>query len=240
MMVGDTARQLPRRTEPTSPATSAGEHPPTLPPELYSRKFNMRRLLFACAFACVVATSNIAAGSIIHFDDLAGDTTFANSNYAGFDWGDNWETVDEDTYQTNFSNSYGAVSSANMASNTNGFREITTMNGGDFDFIGVYATGWAEFDSTAPFTSSTLTVEGWDDGVLVGSVTVGLSTDQFDWVAAGFNSIDTLVFLNDGQNEHYWLIDDFTYNMETFAVPEPASAMVWVAGFGLLCIRRRR
>ena len=29
------------------------------------------------------------------------------------------------------------------------------------DFIGVYATGWAEFDDVAPFTSSTLTIEGW-------------------------------------------------------------------------------
>ena len=114
------------------------------------------------------------------------------------------------------------------------------MNGGDFDFIGVYASGWAEFDDFAPFTSSTLTIEGWDDGVMVGDVTVNLSTDQFDWVAAGFNSVDTLVFKNDGQDGHWWLIDDFTFNMETFAVPEPASAMVWVAGFGLLCVRRRR
>ena len=174
------------------------------------------------------------------FDDIVAPA-YMPINYAGFDWGDEKWGVESDDDYTTYGNSYGAPSPSNAAYNANGV-SVSLTRGSAFDFDGAYFTGWGNPNGTEVFNSSTITVEGYLDGSLVGSVTMNLATDKYDWLAANFKNVNELRFLNDGQDGHWWLMDDFTYGSSP--VPEPATIIVWSL-LGGLCLsigwwRRRR
>ena len=194
----------------------------------------MRYALLALAFVAVPIEQVHA--TVLTFDDNAGTV---GASYGGFNWtfGD-WFTVDDAAYSLSLGNSYGSPSGTIAVHNGGDVLSTVTSGGGDFDFNGAYFTGMAQFDQQASFTSRSVTVEGWDDGLLIGSVTMQLPTASYSWLSAGFASVDTLRFRNDGTGQRWWIMDDFTFNEPLDAdptVPESTSlALMGLGGLGML------
>jgi len=205
----------------------------------------MKRILLV-AIATAFSTCSAHAG-FLHFDDLAGgsgSTSF--TSYGGFTWSStggspDWYTLDDTAYTTTWNNNYTAPTASNAVFNGFGRTGISSTTGSDFDFNGAYFTSWVDSDTYQSYSSRTITVEGWDDGVMVATQTMALSNTAYTWFAASasFSSIDALVFKNDtGQDNRWWLMDNFTYNMNP--VPEPASLALWGLGALGACVYTRR
>jgi len=175
-----------------------------------------------------------AGAAVVGFDDLP-SLSFVPSSYAGLTWGPDWGVAD-DTEYAGYGNSYGAPSPLTAAFNSSGFLSVSLTSGADFDFIGAYFTGWASDDDYAPFTSTAITVEGYNGGSFVGGVSMPLSADRYDWLAANLRGVDELRFRNDGVDARWWLVDDLTYE----PVPEPGTLALLGGGLAGLVLRRRR
>lgn len=171
----------------------------------------------------------------VEFDTLAdGSTTVAGTDT--FTFGPGVVVENESDFQS-YSNTAAFPSYSKAIYNGFGVQAVSMSRVGDFDFLGGYFIGWGQNDNAVSTTSSTITIEGWDNGILVGSVTKSLLTDSFRYVATNFTSVDTVVFKNDGVDSHWWLGDSFrTDKLE--AVPEPVS-MVGL-GLGAVALLRRR
>jgi hypothetical protein len=188
-------------------------------------------LAVVALFALAVAP---ARAEVVNFDDLP-VFTIVPSNYAGLTWGPDWTVVDDAEY-AGYGNTYGAPSPRTAAYNGDGVLSVSLTSGADFDFIGAYFTGWASDDDYAPYTSTSITVEGYNGGSFVGSVSMPLSADRYDWLAANLRGVDELRFRNDGVDARWWLVDDLTYE----PVPEPGTLALLGGGLAGLFLRRRR
>ena len=154
-------------------------------------------------------------GTKLDFEDLtvAFRTMEIDDGYAGFDW-TNAYVMDTQVYNVNLRSGYVANSGENLVFNT--FRApMSFSNEDNFDFEGFYATAaWRD--------GLKLTIEGYDDGVLVGS--------QVEFLRAGlvkqivlddviFDSVDEVVFIPSGGTEvplldgsgEYVGLDDFWF-----------------------------
>jgi hypothetical protein len=198
----------------------------------------MRRLGFILAFVLFSCCASANAGVLL-FDDLSIGPTLGS--YGGFNWDANLYVYDNASYQSGYGNTYTTTSPENFIYNAFGVVSTTSTAGTDFDFNGAYFSTWAANDSFAWHSSNSVTLEGWDDGVLIGSITTALSSTQFNWVAANFASIDELRMINDGSYGRWWIMDNFTFNA---SVPEPAAVAAWtvlgMVGFGLVRRATRR
>ena len=75
-------------------------------------------------------------------------------------------------------------------------------------------------------------MEGYASSVLVGSFSMPLSADRYDWLDVFFGDwVDELRFYASA-DQTWWLMDNFTY--EGGVIPEPASGLL--LGSGLLAL----
>ncbi len=194
-----------------------------------------RSIIGATLFAAAAVSS---ASVFLEFDD-AGLYNHIDpvGSYMSFDFDSNAYIVDRDNYGTDFGNTYPFPSYDKGFFNGFGVTSVTMTRVGDFDFVGGFFAGWGFNNAANSQTSSSITIEGWDDGSLVGSVTKSIDADGFRYVGANFASVDKLVFKNDGSDGRWWVGDSLRFNnLET--VPEPASMMA--LGLGLAAVARRR
>ena len=201
-------------------------------------------LFSAVAFALILIAliAGRAHADTIGFDDITTSPTYETFQdrdlYRGFHWHPfssfpylyalnvNW-------YHTR-GNTYSFPSGEYALWTANGFT-VTKDGGGTFDFNGAFVSTYARYDSYWPYISArTLTVSGYREGRLVGSVTVSLSTDRFDWLSANLFGIDKLVFSARGSGAYYnyFLLDNFITNQTT--VPEPFTVALFGSGLGFL------
>jgi len=197
-----------------------------------------------CA-ACVATALLIAAGTpaqatVVDFDSNVhqipewGGLGWTYFYAEGFYWGDPGWAIVSDGYMAQFGNSFDSPSGDNAVFNggLSGAQQTLTVVSqfGAFDFDGVRVATWGRDNLPASFSASQLTVEGYRADVLVGSLVVNLSADQYQWVGAGFQGVTELRFSAEAPGK-YWLLDDLTY---TAASPVPEQSTLSLMGLGLL------
>ncbi len=182
------------------------------------------------AFAVPSLLSSANAALVITFDDLYGGYgALVPSSYAGFTWGPDWALYTDAIYQGPYGNTYGSPSPPNFVFPTGVAPSRIVSSPTLFNFISAEVSTFSMNDAFYDWSSTSITVEGYNGASLVGSVTMPL-TVGFQTLTANFDSIDSLVFSNDGIPGHYsWALDNFTYAN----VPEPAALTV-IAGLGLV------
>lgn len=195
----------------------------------------MRRLLILAAvlLACLMPVS----AAVLTFDDVTGGGTQLPAGYGGFTWDSNFYVWDWASYNSQYGNTYAFPSMDNAVYNAFGVLTMS-VSGSPFTFDGAYFTGWAEDNGYASFTATSITIDGYLGGNLVGTVSTGLPADSFVWLGADM-MVDTLVFTSSASS-NWWLMDNFTYNAST--VPEPGTLLLCAAGLvlaGTLKLRRR-
>lgn len=185
-------------------------------------------MLSLVACVCAHATE-------VNFDSFA-DAQYPGS-YAGFVWGTNIATESEGNYAGRHIGAFTFPSSAIAVYNTYGVALTTVTKATGFDFNGAYFSGW--YNDLAPATS--ITLNGYYDANLVGSVTYGIG-NGFSWCPANFSNVNKIEFVSSGSG-NWWLMDNFKYNEPITVTPEPVSMALFGLGAGVLGLagaRRRK
>ncbi|MCD4769735.1 MAG: hypothetical protein K8R35_06160 [Bacteroidales bacterium] len=191
-----------------------------------------RPLLFLSFFILLSPVmTGLAVADVIYFDDITTDDFKAVPlEYRGFNWGTNeFGVVSDSAYSAyHYNNTYGSPSGEYAAFNDRGHDNlvVTSISGDCFVFNGAYFFGWAQENQCYEFTATSITINGYRDEVLVGTVSMDLSASQYDWLQADMGGINKLEFVSSGNNK-FWVMDDFTFNenipADTIA---PAIAMI--------------
>ena len=187
----------------------------------FARKFS-RALLFLSFFILLSPVmTGLAVADVIYFDDITtGDFEAVPLEYCGFNWGTNeFGVVSDSAYSSyHYNNTYGSPSGEYAAFNDRGHNNlvITSISGNYFDFNGVSFSGWAQENLCYEFTATSITVNGYRDEILVGTVSMDLSASQYDWLQADMAGINKLEFVSSGNNK-FWIMDDFTFNENILA-----------------------
>jgi len=228
------------------------------------RESDMKKIIVALMFVYVMVGVSHAQ-TTLDFEGLttSSGTTFERLHntspyYGGFRWNDNFYLIDDATYLDNptlsTDNSYASPLGEYAIFNGNGFQNLFlrsdalwVSNPFKFNFIGAHFTAWADGDAhwnngTNWSSALSITIHGYDGINLVKSVSMTLSTDQYDWLQADINGIDRLVFewqpSSASATSAWYLMDNFTYQVAV--VPEPVSMILFVVGGATLGFRRFR
>jgi hypothetical protein len=184
---------------------------------------------------------------VLDFEGLSDETGYVTmssegaTNYAGFTWNLNFGLVHDSYYLNTEGNTYDSPSGDYAVFNWNGLPGLNITRTSLFDFTGANFSAWAKND--APFVSghlssaTSITVYGYNGADLVDSVSMTLSTDQYNWLQADISDINRLVFQTQGATANsVWLMDDFTYG--TMVIPEQVSSTLFIIGGATLGFRR--
>jgi PEP-CTERM motif len=203
----------------------------------------IKRLFCASALALVVATGASAGQTTLNFDDIAvsGGNEAMPVGYGGFSWDANIWVMTQDFYQALYSNTVSFPTAPIAFYNGPGAVSVSIARATPFEFVSLQAALFARHDTADENSSASITVEGFRNGVLVGSDSLTLGIN-FATVSSTFAStpVDTLVLLNDGVDEHWWVADNLTYMA---AAPEPqtwAMMLIGLAGLGFAALKRRK
>ncbi|MBC2696404.1 MAG: hypothetical protein HF982_14240 [Desulfobacteraceae bacterium] len=182
----------------------------------FVRKISKPLLFFLFFILLFPVMTGLADADVIYFDDITtGDFEAVPLEYCGFNWGTNeFGVVSDNAYSSyHYNNTYGSPSGEYAAFNDRGKENliVTSISGNNFVFNGAYFSGWAQEDQCFEFTATSITVYGYRDEVLVGTVSMDLSNSQYDWLKADMDGINKLQFVSSGNNK-FWIMDDFTFN----------------------------
>ncbi|MFA5146617.1 MAG: PEP-CTERM sorting domain-containing protein [Candidatus Omnitrophota bacterium] len=203
--------------------------------------------------AAMILGSHAAEASVLDFEtgSQSGETViFNNQGYGGFTWDENFYFINESGFYGNDPINFPSYDHA--VYNGNGILVSTVTRSSNFDFIGASFIPWLSQNQIYDYSSTTITMKGYNGSDLVGEVTHSL-TDSFVYCAANFSGIDRLEFIATEnpaphaplyENERWWLMDDFTYTAYDTGgdvVPEPATmALFGIGGAVAAFIRKKK
>ena len=199
----------------------------------------------------ILCGTNTVQAAVLSFDDICGEANScgdggkllseSSANYGGLTWDDTF-AVFSNTVYAKYGNTYGA-SGKNAVGNAYGAVKSVSFNSGStFDFLGAEFAGWTRDNAAFDFTSTSITVKGFNGDSLMGEIIFDLSIGSYDTHTANLNGITRLEFSSSGEGK-WWLMDNFNYSLNTpvSAVPLPAS--IWLLGSafaGLVFTNRKR
>ncbi len=93
-------------------------------------------------------------------------------------------------------------------------------------FTGPHFTGWAFDNKVSEGTATSITINGYNSGTLVGTSSMGLSADRYDWLQADIANITSLEFISSADFE-WWLMDDFTFKKVSTRPGTSNNAALW-------------
>jgi hypothetical protein len=200
----------------------------------------------------ILCGTNTVQAAVLSFDDICGEANScgdggkllseSSTKYGGFIWDDTF-AVFSNTVYAKYGNTYGAPSGKNAVGNAYGAVKSVSFNGGStFNFMGADFAGWTYNNVAYNFTSTSITVKGFNGDSLMGEIIFDLSIGSYDTHTANLNGITRLEFSSSGEGK-WWLMDNFNYSLNTpvSAVPLPAS--IWLLGSafaGLVFTNRKR
>ena len=181
----------------------------------------------------------------IDFELDAGCEGVLPDGYGGFDWEppNAWGSCDEATYAAEDLTTIDPPSGDEFVFNGFGDREVSANSlVGPIDLVSAWFATYGYENDFESYSAQSITVEGYLQGALVGSVTIAL-TVAGELVSLNLNGIDSFLARSDQtatSGLRYWIMDDLTYNTVS-TVPEPGTVALFGLGLvGIALARRRR
>jgi len=190
----------------------------------------------------LIGPASATITSTITFDDVPtpqGTWGVVPDGYLGFDW--NFIEVERITdYQQTYNNPQLTFPSSPLAAlngGVSGGNEVVGFSRTKpFLLEGAYFSTWAQNNKLTGFSSQGLTVTGYLDGKVAGSIKIPL-TPNFVWQAMNFGPVDLVEFKHqEPDNSHWWLMD----NVKVSAVPLPTTGLLFGGGLLALCVFGKR
>jgi hypothetical protein len=180
----------------------------------------------------------MSADVVVNFDNLPTPlTAFSDPNaygnipasYDGLTWV-NWEVMNQTAYSDLYLDNTPIPSNPNFAFPSPNSQTLSISSANPFEFLGVQLSGWP--DTNDPVASS-VTVTGYLNNVLVGSVTQAITNTVWSSSGGITGAVDTLVF---SSGDAYFRMDDVDIN----PTPEPATFASIVIGLLAIAIIQMR
>ncbi len=160
------------------------------------------------------------------------------TGYGGFTWDANIVAMENSFYRSNYGNTIDFPSNDIAVVNGYGTFAVSISRNEPFDFIGAYFSAFATDDQMASYSSTSVTLKGYNGATLVGASTFTLSP-TFSFFSANFSSINRLELQSSG-NDQWWIMDNFEYKLPNTVVPEPQTLGMFLLFIGGLPFVHRR
>jgi hypothetical protein len=191
--------------------------------------------LVAVSMFFVLLLSSFAGAVVITFDDIAlvPGENYIQNGYGGLNW-DNFAVTDPIAgHYENNPNAIGWINGI-VSPNTvayNAFADPAYVRGADFDFIGAFFTaGWN--------VNNTLTIEGYNHGVLVGATTTVIHNTGPLFVAANLLHVDEVKF---STTINQFAMDNAEFTVRNLVqTPEPSILMMFSSGLLAAALLRKK
>ncbi len=157
-------------------------------------------------------------------------------HYGGVDWRNTVALLDQSHYAADWGSTLAFPSGEQVA--FNGYGIPMTLEG-DMTVAGAWFAPWTADDQWYDgYSAHSVTIEGWYEGVLIGSDTLNLDPTAFRYLATDFGPVDWLrIRADDGAQARWFLMDDLDVTrisvVHAIAVPESPT---WLLLFGGLAV----
>jgi hypothetical protein len=195
-------------------------------------------VLMKLVLLSLLSAGIMSADMVVNFDDLPTPLTFLTetnayayvpASYDGFTWV-NWEVINQAAYSDLYLDSTPIPSNPNFAFPSPESSTVSMSSATPFVFVGAQFAGWPHTDDPV---ASSVTVNGYLNGNLIGSETEAITNTVWSSSGGISGAVDTLVF---SSGDAYFRMDD----VDVYFTPEPATGALIATGLIAIAIVRTR